>query len=435
MATFDREAAKAAGYSDAEIDSFLASRGGGSPAAVGTTGSRPSGPMSPAQVLESESEAAQSWRVFKESLPMLGATAATAFAPATGGASAALPWIARSLLAAGGGMAGEAGREAVSREPFSMSRIGLAGGEQAGAQLLGEGLAGGGQVLAHGLMGRALAPRLRASRSEVANESRLAGERLAPDEATLAAKALKERVAVGPGPGGTGSKKLAEKAGELNKALDSVLDQAGKQGARAHAQTFMSEIGALRQELAQLGDPKLIEALNARQRIFIESFRLAGKKGAQGSLTRWTPTEVRKLVQEWSKEAKPLLDKRAQGTPLKPSELAKARFYESIARSGRKWLRDLTPSPVPGQPGAVEQLNNEMSRLMPLEDAVTLAEFPRVREPGFGGFMRGLLEHPRLESRAALGLTEPVTQDALRTVPRVADYGLHLLGSRRERKP
>lgn len=388
----------------------------------------------------------------KHAIPLAAGALTTAVVPG----SAPLAWALRPGAAAlGAGAAAPLGQMQAGERPtaaFARNKALEAGG----GQLFGEGLAGGAKLAARGLATRTFASAPKKDFIEnIANESRIAGEKLAPGDAGLGDAMLREGVAPGkmPGQKQAGSQVLDARLKEAAAKRDAVLSSPGVAGKKFTTMGLVgNNVSALRADIARLGDPRLMAWFDKRIRDFHRSFRVKLPGGRLGKARQLSPLEVQKeLISTWDDVARNLHGAESGvQAPKSPRALMEERFLKAMADDARVRLRALTPD------GAVERANQEIYRLMPLHDATVDLEIPRWHNDmaltsttaglgAFGGAMGGggvgalegsaggalfghLLSQPAVSGRAALTLNNPWTQEMLRRAPIPADvlarYGM-----------
>lgn len=288
--------------------------------------------------------------------------------------------------------------------------------------LLGEGLGAGARAWGRSAMTSALYPReaIRNRARDVASQQ--VRERLSPEQVNLAGQALSERVGIGRSflhPDEIGSRTLGREAAGL--AADRTASVAARRGnATVFDITGHPEFPALRDELAKRTNGADMTALYDKElRKLVESGSAPGVGNARGKLQKWTIAELEKRKEEWQRQADwagAYARKNGQSVSVR------GRIAEIAARAARELLE-----PIPnvgasaGQYPTVGALNARLQSLGPLEAAYIAAENrlpPRLR--GFNLTMTPLVrlaENPRVQSRLALGLTNPKAQAAAVQIP------------------
>lgn len=436
MATFDRAAAKAAGYSDAEIDAYLEGSSLGQPDSSRVVGGQRDGPLpdipgtvrSAAQSVPARALLGLSLlqtphgrrSLLAEAIPGAAAIGASAAIPE------ALPfaWLARMGLAGLASGAASPVRQALKGERPTAGQALLTGAENLAGQGVGEVLSAGAGPLARTLMrgaqSRGVTPALQDQYARAL--SRRLGRTVEPQEADFAVQALKERVPVGPKVlgGQTGSVKVGEKIGLLSNRLDTLLADAERNGMRFNIMDATRTMNELRDQMAMDSQSvKMLAALDKRLKDIVAGKRV---KGSQ-KLVQFTPAQFNDLKRTWQQASEAIVSGRV---PAGPKAKFSARIDAQLSRGARSALED-----IPG----VRETNQRMSELMPLEQVVTEAEKAAVRGralPNRGLFenMRDAVMRPRLTSRAALGLTAPGVGFGLREGPLTLDALLHMLAAR-----
>lgn len=407
----------------------------------------------------SEGYAPERRRIAAAALPYVAGMVGSALVPEVG-----IPmWAARIGAAGLAGGAGEAGAQAMRGERPSLPGIVAKGGEIAAGQGVGEALSPLFQLGARGLADQALRRTpVKVAAQNVANESRIAGETLSPEDATVGMRMLEENVAPGrlPWEKETGYQKVAASVKEATDARNAALDRLGQQGKRL---TTFDAVGPnvkrLRDKWAKLNRLDLQDWLTERLTEFHQAARV--QKGGVPTMKpqKFTPREFQERVTEWDKAAKAPHEK-AAGTRAggKPAADKEAEFMKAVADDGRLALRDLTPPAIKGGVGEVERLNRAIYRNMPLEEAMKKAEMPgggrlnwpatstaavlgggvgalggpmgAVEGAGAGALLERLLSIPAVGGRAALVMNNPATREAARAAPVSLEALLRMMQAR-----
>jgi len=399
---FDRVAAKRAGYSDAEIDAYLA----GAPRAAAP---------------ESISEASYSTGALPTEATLLeqGAGVLPSIAGATGG-FLARPFGPAAAIGAAGlfGAGGEAGRRFALREPQDLAALGRAAATQAGLEAGGGILGATARVTGRGLMRavyplRQVATRMTRGAAEpglaaIEAERELVEHLMGPEAPQLpAARTLGERLTrlvSGAGPeaseagarAAVGARRAA--AGEALKAY---------RGARANKISAHQIVKPLL-DLAR-SKASLTSAQRAHLREMAEDFVQSHKKPM-------TPEYVKKLVKDYADDA---YKHAASEQPF----LEEAK--RAVAKGGIKQLRGAVPG--------IKELESRVRVRIGAERAISKAAMPGPRQVFVGapvtvGGRLGTLTGPRFTSRIARALTLPRNLELLRQSPRGLEalYGLLL---------
>lgn len=448
MPSFDRAAAKAAGYSDAEIDSFLAKRpalpdsGRASAARVLSLGApgpasaaplppfeqgamldamRPEGTYGP-DAREKDYVTPTPQAVFGAALPTALATAGTMLIPE----AAPVAWLLRMLTAGGLGTAGEFGAQKIRGEQTNVPGALLRGGLELGGQGVGELASPLVKLGAHGLMKSAL----NVNKGTTEEAARIVGQQTkqlaAPSDVDLAQQAIDKRVSPGkalfnergPYPG-SGYKKIKGEQDAIAAERSTLLGNFKKQGHHATVNDLTKYYPEARADFATSKDPKDRLWFEKRiQTFFNENTKLVKGKGGRvfRKPTDIPPDELADLVTTWSTEAEKVL----KDPHAIPSKTREATFKKYVAKAGREWLRDLTPSAVKGGIGRIEELNRAYQANIPLETALWDAELPRGVSGGLKDMNPLHAISPSVRGRAALALTEPALHGplGLRSAPR-----------------
>ncbi len=438
MPKLDRAKVKAAGWTDAAIDSYLVKH----PNVQELTSDRVMGlgatpptpeppsniPAATASAMTPENPGAAdrqaAYPTVKEVAtgvaPSVAAGLLTAAVPATAPAA----WLLRMATAGGAGFGTELGMQQVRGEEFNPKAAAVRGGLEMGGQGLGElvgiGLpAAGKQLVKSGLhVGKPQAS------AAVEMGEQLAGKPVRYADVDLADQAIKEGVAPG---GKIGQPKMQElKAAPMRRRAE-ILAEKTKAGKTFTRQDYMRDIGDLKREiLAEGGTVKDIDAIDRLVTEFVEGGRgpsqiIKGRK-VQGKMQRDTPEAA-----EVMKEGRQAKAKALYASSTKGRASLRARFDEHVAHSIMRRLEELTPPAVPGGHGEIESLNRRYRSLLPLDEAVKNAELPRASSGNFKDLNPLHLVSPNVRGRAGLMLASPTASAVGRQAPRAAGSAAYAL--------
>jgi hypothetical protein len=336
--------------------------------------------------------------------------------------------------AAIGGAGGEAAKQLINRmrgaeapaTPLqAASGIGREAAVQGGSELAGRGVMKGAQMAAHGLMDFAIRP----------------APTVAEEFGDIAATALRERLPVGSVlPGATKGSQAAVTARQASgRNTSSLLDAAGKAGTTfSPGEIALHPVEKLATEIAK--EPLHDSELRQLSRLFADYLNQQ-----PGSLSPVATKEMKGAAQ---RIAKPIFRALNSGNVVPAGDSLKASFNKAIA-DGAKGALETIPGVAESEArtqsliGATKAIKRAEVRRLPLvvETAAPLigavaggargvmSGDPRQTAEGAGAgitaavLTRALLS-PRSTSRAALGLTEPAIQEALRQMPRASVYAL-----------
>lgn len=408
-------------------------------------------------------------RAVREVLPSAAAMGASLVlpeivAPAVGAARLA-PWALRMAAAGAGGAAGDLGAQGLTGERLDPMKALSRGVGESAAQGLGEGLATSAQALGEGLYRGALRPGMKLTKEASRTASRLAGERVGPDVASLSKQGLRERIPLGRGLTGTGTEKLTGMVAPEIAQKSAALSAANRSRWNFNPQNLASAVTDLKREvIGEVGGKEkaaLIDQMWADElsKHHITTYPSGKPRPGAPKIKRMSATDLDDAVMKWQQQAD--YNRAAED----PKEALRARVAKALAREGRAHLRSIqTPLRGGGTAGeAIAAANDRMSELHPLREAVGAAEtrmeagtggsaFPWYMHAGApaagavvgtaaggagagaGGALLGLaadraLSNPAVASRIALGLTNRGVQATARQVPRALFDTLNLLSA------
>jgi hypothetical protein len=330
--------------------------------------------------------------------------------------------------AALGGAAGEAAKQLVNRirgagappTPLAAATdIGKEAAMQGGGELAGHGLMKGAGMAAHGLMDFAIRP----------------APTVAEEFGDIAATALRERLPVGsvlPGMS-KGSEQARAVMRESAQNTRGLLTEAGQAGTSFRPQDVArGPVTGLVGNIAK--QPLSDSELNHVSRLFAEYVNTQG--------ARMSPDALKDMKQAAQRIAKPIFRAINSGNAVPAGESLKAQFNKAIA-DGAKDALETIPGIAESEArtqsliGATKAIRRAEVRRLPLvaevaapavggavaaasgQDAKT-----RAGEGIGGALLTRMLLSPRSTSRAALSLTAPAIQQALRQMPRAAVYAM-----------
>lgn len=402
MATFDRAAAKRAGYTDAEINAHLANH-------PELTEADPRGQIGTAQAAQRVAGQFPSAmaKLVGSSLPTIGAIGGSLAVPEAAPAA----WLLRMLAAGGGGAAGAAGQQYASGAPLNPRDIAMEGALQGGLQGAGEGLMAGAKGAARGLMRGALRP----SATMLARSPSLVEDALAAG--------VKVR-----GVGDVPREALAMRSGSAAKAR-AMVSAANQTGTRLTLPEMTQRLMALRNEWAA-ADPT-----NARVGVlddFINEFANKWQGGASAA-------QADALKRSAQKAAQGVFRAEQAGGLASDVQSASARAQQAVAKGVRTALGEK----VPGLNAQNAVTQRGIALVKAANRAPTLApnkfvEGAKAVTGGFGGFAAGhnpssalagalaahYLTTPQMLSRQALVLNNPALLAALLQGPRLATFAV-----------
>ena len=321
----------------------------------------------------------------KQAIRTIGPSAAAIGASMLVPEAAPVAWLLRSLAAGAGGAAGDVGAQGATGQPINLGQAATRGVGEMVAQGAGEGLLGMGQGVAQTMYRNALRPGKAIANSATETASRIAGQPVAPDVASVAKQGLLERLPIGRGLTGTGGEKMARLRAPSNAQLDDALQAAGISGHTTPIRALADGITALKDEVRhETRAAAKIAAIDKMWGETLAQYRQPAKTGI-GKDVRLSPQELQDQVRTWQDQATSYW-KGVEGG--KPDELAalNARFDAALATAGRRHLNSIAaPSHIPGKTlgNLIEEANTRLSSLHPLGDAISNAELRM--ESGTGG--------------------------------------------------
>lgn len=335
-----------------------------------------------------------------------------------------------------GGATGEAAKQLINRyrgkagTPTSVAEaardMALQGGIQAAGEATGQGLMKAGGMAAHGLMDFAIRP----------------APTVAEEFGDIAGTAIRERLPVGSiVPGGTKGSALANAArGESGAKTTALLKESGKAG------TMLSPEAIARGPVSKLaGDiakqPLSDSELHQVSKLFTEYLR--------ENPSEITPLAVKEMKTAAQRIAKPIFKALNSGNIPPAGEAMKAQFNKAIADGAKDALETLpdvgaavgkSEARTQGLIGTAKAIRRAESRRLPLVAEIAGPLVGAVAGGATGNDTKGIaagagtgvtaavltraILSPRTTSRAALGLTNPAIQQALRQMPRASVYAL-----------
>jgi hypothetical protein len=355
---------------------------------------------------------------------VVGGIGGTAFGLGIGGAPGA---IGGATL---GGGAGEAFKQLINRARGAdapatsldaATEIGKRGGIEGASEAAGLGVMKAGKMAAHGLMDFAIRP----------------APTVAEEFGDIAGTAIKERLPVGsifPG-GRTGTSLAREAMRESAGTTRGLLKEAGDAGLRVSPADIAR--GPVSNMVGEIAKQPLHESeLNQVSRMFAEFL--------DSHPSDLRPAAVKDLKQAAQRIAKPIFKALNAGNVPPAGEALKAQFNKAIADGSKEALESLpdigkavasSEGRTQSLIGATKAIRRAEVRRMPLVAELAAPLVGASVGGGVGGpkgageglaaslLTRALLS-PRTTSRAALGLTNPLIQQALRQMPRAAVYSL-----------
>ena len=356
-------------------------------------------------------------KVARDVLPTVAAAAGAAVVPE------ALPvaWLLKALAAGTSSGLADAGIQTARGEVPDATSLGR-GALDAGGEILGGILGLARMKSAHGLMKSALSVGKPVTDRAIETRSALLGRDVLPHEIDLAQDAITARLAPGKGPRlyhpESGAKAMGETQAELMAKRAQHLADADKRGVTFTRQDFTNGYNALWAEVGSLPNgskkQKLLQSImdDYLQQGRVNPQALPNAKG--NSFRRIKPSEAEDMKESWAAFAKRAYKGNADETlPILD------KFSELIAKNVREKIAGLTPG-VGGGPGAIESLNRAYRANLPLEDALTQAEYPRSNDFSLKDLNPVRLASPGVRGRAALMLTEPLIKFGVHNAPRTA---------------
>lgn len=456
MATFDYAAAKQAGYSDDEINTFLsASKLDSTSRPQGLIPSSPAAPSATAAIRPrpaAPSGGREMLRPLVNALPMLGGTigaalglgGGTILGAGVGGVPAAMG------LAGLGGMGGEAARQVLNQLLFGevtqnpAARIQSAFPGQAIPTLAGEPIASGMGKAARGIGRLALRPTAKEAERELLRPGQ--PMEVGQNVETM----LREKIPVGQL--GKATERLESSVAARDASLFSRAAQKAKFNAMDHR--IMDNLDALTHEggAAEADPVAFRNQIREWRQNFIDERRLPGGPGRPGKLKQLSAKDMDEIRRIYQQKAAPLYEARKKGV-LDETQATKLRFYEAIANGASKALDETVPG--------YKSIQSRSQSLMGLREGLASAQARGPRIPlwaqgaiGAGGYaapdvlgskgadaaaaliLSRALASPQALSRIALMLNEPLAQATAGQVPRALSPWIEdALGRRSQPQP
>jgi hypothetical protein len=325
-------------------------------------------------------------------------------------------------MSAVGGAAGEALRQPLMGEEFDVGRMGIEGAKQ------GAFSAGGG--LAARAVGAAVRPLAAPLMRRALRVGPLAAGTTTPGQlAQQAETAVRHRVPVG-GRGGQSGREIAIEAAQASgKKLSTLLDAAGKAGARIEPSDIAKPVVDLMNEIFE-------QPLSRQELGGVVDMMEQFIKEHPGPMT---PAAVKMLKRRAQQLAEPLIKRRKIRPGTNPRDALKARFDDAIATGAKRALERI-PTPMPGGAGfprqgqsfgrAIGRRERETSRILDMAEGINRAEKATsgVTFQPFGPFRPAGTLTPNLRlsrrnvSRLALGADDPrALMGGARQTPRLLD--------------
>jgi hypothetical protein len=377
------------------------------------------------------------------------------------GARALPAWLARAGASLAGGAGGELGVQGLAGENLDPRAAASRGVAETAASLGGDLFNLGGRQFAEGTYRGVLRPGAKLADQAAENEARLLGKPVQYHEADLARQALRDRVPIGPGIGGTGAQRIKALNAPSNDLLTQALTDADKAGVDFQIGDVLDGIPDLRKELLKETDgKKKVAALDRLTSDMRSQFYTPGANGTFGKVQRISPQELQDLKGTWQKQ----LESYYKSQSPDERQALTMRFTDALAKSARSKLEAIgTPNVLTGTTlgDDIARANAELSRRKALGTAVDNVEaglaggtrgtgapwWTHAGTPAMGagaGFALGhgpegaaigtgaglmldrLLSHPVSASRLSLALTDPAVQRMVQQSPHAA-YALFRL--------
>jgi hypothetical protein len=333
----------------------------------------------------------------------------------------ALPvaWLLRALAAGTASGLTDAGVQTARHLTPDGTSIGR-GALDMGGEILGGLISKALPAMAHGLMSSGMNVGKKTINNAMETRSALAGSTVLPHQIDLPAEAIKARIAPGEptwytpfSQKETGAEIMTANQADLMTKRAQHLADADARGVTFTRQDFLGPVYDLRAKmLAEGASDKELAAVDRH----IAGFLKPGQHPAiQGQYVNMRPSAM-----EAMKEGKQAAAKAVYAASPKGRASVKARFDAAIAQGIQHRIESLTPSTIPGAPGAIEALNREHRANRPMTEAMTNAEYPRPASGSWKDMNPVHVMSPGARGRAALFLTDPTVKAVGHNLPRAA---------------